>query len=83
MTSLTGDLNGLCPRLGGLIVNIMAPGIDINLGKISRTISFWCLDLSSQGIRDAKINAELTLPGSPEKPGATIAKTVFISPLST
>jgi hypothetical protein len=34
-------------------------------------------------VRDAKIKAELTLPGSPENPGATIAKTVFISPLST
>ena len=29
------------------------------------------------------MKAELTLPGCPEKPGATIAKTVLISPFST
>ena len=39
MTKRTGDLKGLCPRLGGLIVKIIAPGIEINLGNISITIS--------------------------------------------
>ena len=34
-------------------------------------------------MKDANINAELTLPGCPENPGATIAKTVLISPLLT
>ena len=78
MTICKPGLKLLPPKLGGLIAITLAPGIEISLGKISLTISFWCLR-SSHGVRVAKRKAVFTAPGFPENPGATTANTFSIS----